>query len=220
MAELPQLEKANVLDFYIEKANGFSNTRNNYPWKGVRGFCEKIPPGSKLLDVACGNGRNIKHFVGTDIHAEGVDNCQPLLDICTKRGIKVTHADMTNLPFDDNQFDYCICIAAIHHLSTSERRRKAIQEIIRVLKPGGSYYLSVWAYEQPADSKRVFTLGDNMVSWLGNEKQSFLTAKKPFTPKYRYYHVFNKETFLQLIDQLPNATIHNECGNWVATGVI
>ena len=39
-------------------------------------------------------------------------------------------------------------IAVIHHMATHERRRYAIEECIRVLKPGGRLLLCVWAYEQ------------------------------------------------------------------------
>jgi SAM-dependent methyltransferase len=36
-----------------------------------------------------------------------------------------------------NIFDYVISIGVLHHLSTQKRRAKAIQELVRILKPGG-----------------------------------------------------------------------------------
>lgn len=45
--------------------------------------------------------------------------------------------------------DGVLCVSVLHHLSTFERRRKAIQEICRVLKPGGQVIFYVWAFEQP-----------------------------------------------------------------------
>ena len=42
----------------------------------------------------------------------------------------------------------CICIAVIHHLSTPARRLAAIEELSRIVRPGGRILISVWALEQ------------------------------------------------------------------------
>ena len=52
-------------------------------------------------------------------------------------------ADCTNLPFNDNSFEYIICIAVIHHLSTYKRKLKALKEIQRLLKSDGKALISV-----------------------------------------------------------------------------
>ena len=58
-----------------------------------------------------------------------------------------------NLPFTNELFNYVMCIAVIHHLSTEERRLKALEEISRVLKLGGEALIYVWSihnnFEQP-----------------------------------------------------------------------
>ena len=43
-------------------------------------------------------------------------------------------ADTLSLPHPDNFFDFAICIAVIHHLSTRERRVDAVREIVRKLR--------------------------------------------------------------------------------------
>lgn len=47
-----------------------------------------------------------------------------------------------------NLFDAVISIGVIHHMSTEKRRTKAIQELARILKPGGKIMIYVWAMEQ------------------------------------------------------------------------
>lgn len=47
----------------------------------------------------------------------------------------VAIANGLNLPHPANRFDFAISIAVIHHFSTKDRRIRAIQEILQLLKP-------------------------------------------------------------------------------------
>ena len=51
--------------------------------------------------------------------------------------VDVRDGDMRALPLDDSSVDLVLSCLAIHNVSGSEERRKAIREIVRVLKPGG-----------------------------------------------------------------------------------
>ena len=45
-------------------------------------------------------------------------------------------------------FDAVISIGVIHHFSTEKRRIRAVEELARILKPGGKIMIYVWALEQ------------------------------------------------------------------------
>lgn len=76
--------------------------------------------------------------------------------------------------------DFAISIAAIHHLSTPERRRLSVQRLMRTLHlrrtaPHSRFLIYVWAFEQGENSKRKMgTLGgdstanaqDVLVPWV------------------------------------------------------
>lgn len=47
-----------------------------------------------------------------------------------------------------NYFDAVVSIGVIHHLSTEKRRIRALQELERILRPGGKIMIYVWALEQ------------------------------------------------------------------------
>ena len=51
--------------------------------------------------------------------------------------VDVRDGDMRALPLDDSSVDLVVSCLAIHNVSSSSERRKAIREIVRVLKPGG-----------------------------------------------------------------------------------
>ncbi len=51
--------------------------------------------------------------------------------------VELHTGDMTALPFDDNSFDVVVSSLAIHNISGRAGREKAIDEAVRVLRPGG-----------------------------------------------------------------------------------
>ncbi|KAF5442442.1 hypothetical protein F2P56_035098 [Juglans regia] len=141
----PEIEKRFVHHVYDAIAPHFSSTRFA-KWPKVASFLSSLPSGSLVLDAGCGNGKYLGlnpdcFFIGNDISA-------PLIKICADRGHEVLVADAVNLPYRTNFGDAAISIAVLHHLSTETRRKKAIEELVRVVKKGGLVLITVWAAEQ------------------------------------------------------------------------
>lgn len=115
------------------------------------------------------------------------------------KGTDMLCSSMDHCPFRPGVFDAAICIAVIHHFSTVERRRKAIQQLLRlVTSSGGLVLIYVWALSQESPSsssspsrKRPHdidqTTGDAMVPWQMNAK--FDDSQKVFK---RFYHFFRE----------------------------
>jgi len=200
------VNKESVNNFYQKNATNFSRTRV-CPWPATRKFLDRLPSESTVLDIGCGNGRNM--FYRGDINISGLEISDELCNIVRNKGGHVTNGNMTNLPFDNNSFDYIICIAVYHHLDNNDDRKKALNEMYRVLKPGGKIFIQVWAMEQPMNSKRKFTKRDEMVSW----------KNKDGTILYRYYRIYPKgELEKEIVNLEPNFNIHSiiyEEGNWI-----
>lgn len=64
--------------------------------------------------------------------------------------------DVQNLPFDNNSYDVVICNHVLEHVPDD---KKAMQEILRVLKPGGYSILQI-----PADFSREVTFSDDTIT--------------------------------------------------------
>jgi SAM-dependent methyltransferase len=65
-------------------------------------------------------------------------------------------ADICDLPFDDNSFDVILCNHVLEHIPDDTR---AMQELLRVMKPGG------WGiFQIPQDLKREQTFEDNTIT--------------------------------------------------------
>ena len=116
-----------------------------------------LQPGYKILDIGCGEGRHTAQgYEQGDTFCVGADrNPGDLLTSKTKLELheklstakgscwSLAAADITCLPFQDASFDVVICSEVMEHIPDE---KKAISEIIRVLKPGGTLGVSVPRY--------------------------------------------------------------------------
>ncbi|KAF7816932.1 tRNA (carboxymethyluridine(34)-5-O)-methyltransferase [Senna tora] len=141
----PEIEKKYVHHVYDAIAPHFSSTRFA-KWPKVASFLSSLPSGSLVLDAGCGNGKYLG--LNPDCFFIGCDISPSLIKICLDRGHEVLVADAVNLPYRTDFGDAAISIAVLHHLSTENRRRKAIEELVRVVKKGGLVLITVWAVEQ------------------------------------------------------------------------
>jgi ubiquinone/menaquinone biosynthesis C-methylase UbiE len=104
-----------------------------------------LGPGNRVLDVACGTGRlafELAGHVSPDGTVDGVDAATEMVN--RARGtndrlrlpIRFQTALAQRLPFPDDTFDAVTCTLALHHIAHNDRD-EAINEIWRVLRPGG-----------------------------------------------------------------------------------
>ncbi|CAG9860944.1 unnamed protein product [Phyllotreta striolata] len=147
----PELEKEHVHKVYEKIAGHFDSTRHK-PWPNVVEFLESFETGSIVVDVGCGNGKYLGLNKG--VFNVGCDASLNLLDICNKKGLEIFAANCLKIPIKDNCVDGAISIAVIHHLANDERRFSALEEIARILKPGGRALVYVWAKEQEKDQEK------------------------------------------------------------------
>lgn len=164
---MPNQLENKMASFYDLHADAFSKSRFRI-WPHVKQFLDKFPPNSTILDIGCGNGKNML-YGNERLKMFGLEQSQALCDICTERGLNVVQGSALKLPFPDNHFDGIIMIAVIHHIDPKEHIL-ALNEIKRVLKQNGTCLITNWAVEQPPNSKRTFTPGLNMVTWKDKEE--------------------------------------------------
>jgi SAM-dependent methyltransferase len=107
----------------------------------------------RILDLGCGRGAVLllaaQHLttgraVGVDLW-RGVDQSGNSAEATRRNAlaegvadrVELHTADMTALPFEDNRFDVVVSSLAIHNIRGGAGREKAIDEAVRVLRPGG-----------------------------------------------------------------------------------
>ncbi|OGI15808.1 hypothetical protein A3K63_00360 [Candidatus Micrarchaeota archaeon RBG_16_49_10] len=104
-----------------------------------------------VLDIGCGNCRNLIPFLEKGERCFGLDFSEKMIEIARKflkrrdfeARLKV--GDMTELPFENDSMGTVISNSALHCLTKREDRLKALFEMKRVLKKNSMMLVSVWS---------------------------------------------------------------------------
>lgn len=103
-----------------------------------------------VLDLGCGSGIHTRPVAQIVTHGivMGLDLSVPMLKYASSRaradGIDNTlfiHGNALDLPFHDSEFDTVLCCATIHHFTVAHLPA-VVEEVRRVLKPGGRFVTS------------------------------------------------------------------------------
>ncbi len=105
-----------------------------------------IQRGQWVVDVACGTGvltQAVADRIGTSGLTVGVDINEGMLNIARQKAPEVEwhQAPAEALPLDDDSFDKVVCQFGLMYF---DDQRAALQEMMRVLRPGGSLAVAVW----------------------------------------------------------------------------
>lgn len=103
--------------------------------------------GGQVLDLGCGDGRHLELLLESGQAAVGLDLSAPLLSLARSRIQRETppglvRGDMRALPFSDAAFPAVLSLfTAFGYFGSPAANRVPVQEVARVLVPGGHWYL-------------------------------------------------------------------------------
>jgi ubiquinone/menaquinone biosynthesis C-methylase UbiE len=160
-------EEKSSQEFYEGRADQYEDTLHlTFRTHGLdetstrRSFIDRlaIGPGSKVLDIACGTGRDsvlIAECLGSrgELHLQ--DICADMMRVCHKKlrnhpaSASFALANALYLPYPDNYFDAVYSFGALGEFSDIS---KALKEMVRVAKVGG----------------KIVTGDESMPVWLRN----------------------------------------------------
>lgn len=145
------LERHRLLWLYLQNETDFFQSELDSD------SSEKQPKSIKLRDTETSSVLKVLHFAPeqefykrfkkqTNIDYTTTDLLSPLADV---------KADICNLPFKDNEYDIIFCNHVLEHIPDDT---KAMQELYRVLKPGG-----MGIFQIPQDLSRATTFSDDSI---------------------------------------------------------
>ena len=143
-------------------------------------------PGSDVLDIGCGNGRQLFGLLGQGLNRYvGIDPVRESVEFCARElrsrvdGTEFVFLDVYNemynptglmlpesvvLPFADASFDGVIAGSVFTHFGTADVSRRYLAEMARVLRPDGKVFCS-WFRSPPNElstdrNRTVFREGE------------------------------------------------------------
>lgn len=101
-----------------------------------------VTPNSSVLDVGCGTGRWLVRYQRRQLLPVGLDATAGMLKRAATRNLScpLVAAFAQRLPFRDQTFSFVSAVTVIQHIPPNEQR-ESLQEMARVLKPGGHLLL-------------------------------------------------------------------------------
>jgi len=168
------------------------------------------------LDVGCGLGWYMARMTQRGRPTVGFDASLPQARQARQRSERVVAADALAIPFADKTFDFAYSINVLHHLSGREAQQRAFDEIARVLKPGGWFFLHEINVRNPLFrfyAGYVFPLIKNIDEgtefwirpreladtdkWFARKGTEYFTFLPDFTPRFLLGAARRIEAFLE-----------------------
>jgi tRNA (uracil-5-)-methyltransferase TRM9 len=160
----------------------------------------------KLLNVGCAHGPDFLPFKG-GFELYGVDFSAEMLKFAEKYAkkfgfaVELEKADVRQLPYPDQSFDWAISVATYHHLGGGEHL-EALKELKRVLKPGAEAFITAWNKWQPR-------------FWL-KPKELKVPWRQKGNTLYRRYYLFSygelkrlvKKAGFEVLNSFPESAYH------------
>jgi ubiquinone/menaquinone biosynthesis C-methylase UbiE len=166
--------------------------------KSTHQILDGIPKKINILDIGCGSGEVISSIaLKYKLDAEGLDIAKNAIETCRRKysipNLLFMEGDIRNLPYDDNSFDVVLTLSLIEWI---DDYKKAIAEVSRVLKNGGSWVVSIPNWQSPFRKFQRFLSRFQKTSYLHSQKNRVgamkfieLAESIGFTEKYTGYQI-------------------------------
>lgn len=146
----------------------------------------RIQKQMRILDAGCGSGRNLVYFLRNGYKVYAVDQSAQAVESVHKLATELSASDwaadrarveaVDNMSFADEQFQFVISNAVLHFAENDQHFRQMLQELWRVLAPGGVLFMRLassigieHAVQHLGDER--YLLPDGSTRFLVNEER-------------------------------------------------
>jgi SAM-dependent methyltransferase len=156
MKDKPEFWEANFIEkqemWGFEPSNSAVLTKDFFVQESVK----------NMLIPGIGYGRNAQIFKDNGITVTGIEISKTAIEMAGKHygtDTIIHHGSVTDMPFDQSQYDGIFCYGLIHLLDSNERE-KLIQDCYNQLSEGGYMVFTVISKEAPTYGKGKFISKD------------------------------------------------------------
>ncbi|MGQ0600687.1 MAG: class I SAM-dependent methyltransferase [Anaerolineales bacterium] len=201
-------------EFYDTHGDDFAVTRPRLA-PGVKRVVGRIPVGSRVLEVGCGDGKVGRRLAERGVHYLGLDSSVAMLARAqsltenwrlenpqfSNSLLSFAYSDLLSADRLTGQtFHWILAFAIFHHLPGYEARRRVIQTLAAQLEPGGTLVMSNWQLTRSERLRqRIAPWSAIGLSEADMEPNDFLlTWKRGGRRGLRYVHVLAEAEARQL----------------------
>ncbi|MBD2361036.1 class I SAM-dependent methyltransferase [Anabaena minutissima FACHB-250] len=137
-----------------------------------------IQPDTHVLDLCCGSGQTTQFLVKYSQNVTGLDASPLSLQRARQNVPEAAYVEAfaEKIPFTEAQFDVVHTSAALHEMQPAQLR-EIIQEVYRVLKPGGVF--TIVDFHPPTNP--IFWPGLALFFWLFETETAWKLLKTDLT---------------------------------------
>lgn len=138
--------------FYNDVAPHYDRRWSHYLERTIETTLAAVPQsGGRALDVGCGTGILLERLHGTGRYEQlvGIEPTDRMREQAVQRlgdGVEILAASAETLPFESGSFDLVFSTNMLHYCHPVEG---VLEEMVRVLRPGGVLVLTDWSGDSP-----------------------------------------------------------------------
>lgn len=123
---------------------------------------------ARVLDIGCAGGFMAEPLVERGARVVGIDPAEKAIEAARKHAASMGYDIQydvgvgEDLPYDDESFDYIVCVDVLEHVQSVE---KVLDEVKRVLKPGGTFFFDTIA-KNSLSKFAVITIAEDVLGLL------------------------------------------------------
>lgn len=170
----------------------------------------RLRPGMRVLDAACGGGRNLIHLLREGFDVWAVDEDPAAIDHVRSLAAKLAPrlpaeqfvaAPVEAMPFDDASFDYVICNALLHFARDEAHFDAMVAQCARALRPGGTFF-----------ARLMSTVGvESLVQRIHGQRHRLPTGQEVFLVDDEMLRRVTRDIFHgTLADPLKSTVVHGQ----------
>lgn len=189
-AQNPAVEPEKIRRMFAQVAHRYDHANSvlsmgiHHAWRKKLVQISQAKAGQSVLDCATGTGDlaiAFKKTVGANGSVIGTDFCAEMLESAPQKAvtenleIKFEQADVTALQYPDNQFDIVSISFGIRNVVSP---LKALQEMARVTKPGGSVMILEFGQARAPLFSQMYNLYSSKIlpvlgGWVTGQKEAY-----------------------------------------------
>ncbi|MBI2110495.1 class I SAM-dependent methyltransferase [Candidatus Woesearchaeota archaeon] len=147
------------IDFWEKLLKNMPNSYRRWFKEERKYLLKHITKNAKVLEVGCGDGRSIKDILDVTTNIVGIDHDEKAVaDVKNNfkdyKTIRILKAKAENLPFENKEFDFVICMTTFANFADS--KQKVLSEMKRVLKDDGFIIISVFSEDAFEERMKIY----------------------------------------------------------------